>query len=76
MRRDERDGGCAGNGAARLSRQRGERLRQELAALTGEELMQASGQLLVLDRLLERLFKLESRALIFSKFTQVMADGH
>ena len=56
---------------------RGERLRQELAALTGEELMQASGQLLVLDRLLERLFKLESRALIFSTFTQVMAaDGH
>ena len=57
--------------------QRGERLRQELAALTGEELMQASGQLLVLDQLLERLFKLESRALIFSTFTQVMAaDGH
>ena len=56
---------------------RGERLRQELAALTGEELMQASGKLLVLDRLLERLFKLESRALIFSTFTQVMsADGH
>ena len=55
---------------------RGERLRQELAALTGEELMQASGKLLVLDRLLERLFKLESRALIFSTFTQVMsADG-
>ena len=57
--------------------QRGERLRQELAALTGEELMQASGKLLVLDRLLERLFKLESRAHIFSTFTQVMsADGH
>ena len=56
---------------------RGERLRQELAALTGEELMQASGKLLVLDRLLERLFKLESRAHIFSTFTQVMsADGH
>ena len=56
---------------------RGERLRQELAALTGEELMQASGKLLVLDRLLERLFQLESRALIFSTFTQVMsADGH
>ena len=57
---------------------RGERLRQELAALTGEELMQASGKLLVLDRLLERLFKLESRALIFSTFTQVTAaaDGH
>ena len=56
---------------------RGERLRQELAALTGEEMMQASGKLLVLDRLLERLFKLESRALIFSTFTQVMsADGH
>ena len=36
------------------------------------------GKLLVLDRLLERLFKLESRALIFSTFTQVMAaaDGH
>ena len=31
---------------------RGERLRQELAALTGEQLMQASGKLLVLDRLL------------------------
>jgi SNF2 family DNA or RNA helicase len=31
---------------------RGERLRQELAALTGEERMQASGKLLVLDRLL------------------------
>jgi SNF2 family DNA or RNA helicase len=51
---------------------RGERLRQELAALTGEELMQASGKLLVLDRLLERLFKLESRALIFSTFTQTL----
>jgi hypothetical protein len=46
--------------------------------MTGEQLMQASGKLLVLDRLLERLFKLESRALIFSTFTQVMAaaDGH
>ena len=44
--------------------------------MTGEERMQASGKLLVLDRLLERLFKLESRALIFSTFTQVMAaDG-
>jgi len=32
--------------------------------MTGEQLMQASGKLLVLDRLLERLFKLESRALI------------
>jgi SWI/SNF-related matrix-associated actin-dependent regulator of chromatin subfamily A member 5 len=40
--------------------------------MTGEERMQASGKLLVLDRLLERLFKLESRALIFSTFTQTL----
>ena len=47
-------------------------MRAELATLHGEELIGASGKLLVLDGLLSELFAMGSRVLLFSTFTQTL----
>ena len=71
--------GTSGGSGASSSRapmggggKKGTALREELAALSGAELRGASGKLLVLDRLLDELFVLGSRVLIFSTFTQTL----
>ena len=45
---------------------------QELACLTGEALVQASGKLAMLDRLLIRLKRQGSRVLLFSQYTETL----
>ena len=50
----------------------GAKVRAELTELSGEELVSASGKLLVLDALLTELFAQGSRVLLFSTFTQTL----
>jgi hypothetical protein len=47
-------------------------IEEELRTLTGEKLVQASGKLAMLDRLLIRLKRQGSRVLLFSQFTETM----
>lgn len=48
------------------------KLENDLAKLSGESLVQASGKLAMLDRLLIRLKKQGSRVLLFSQYTETL----